>query len=56
MHTSLINDVACILNLGHTKSAFLEIGTQFVLSHVLEDLSDIVYVLFPSSAEYQDVI
>ena len=30
MHPSFINNVSQILNLGHAKSAFLQIGTQLV--------------------------
>jgi hypothetical protein len=56
MHPLLINNVSQILNLGHAKSAFLQIGTQLVLSQCLEDLSDVVEVLFPSLAEDQNVI
>jgi len=56
MHTPLINDVPQILNLGHAKSAFLQIDTQFALSQGLEDLSDMVYVLFPTLTEDQDVV
>ena len=56
MHTLLINDVPQILNLGHTKSAFLQISTQLVLPQLLEDLSDVVEVLFPTLAEDQNVI
>ena len=32
MHPPFINNVSLLLNLGHAKSAFLKIGTQFVLS------------------------
>ena len=32
MHTPLINEVPHILNLGHTKSEFLQIDIEFVLS------------------------
>jgi len=56
MNTLLINYVPQILNLGHTKSAFLQIGTQLVLSKGLKDLSNMVEVLFPTLVEDQDVI
>jgi len=56
MHTILINDIPQILNLGHAKSAFLQIGTQLVLSLGLKDLSNMVEVLFPTLAEDQYVI
>jgi hypothetical protein len=56
MHPMLINNVSKILNLGYAKSAFLQIGTQLVLSQCLEDLSDVVEVLFPSLAEDQNGI
>ena len=56
MYPTLINNVSQILNLGHAKSALVQIGTQLVLLQCLEDLSDVVKVLFPSLAEYQDVI
>jgi hypothetical protein len=46
MHPPLINNVSQMLNLGHAKSAFLQIGTQLVLSQCLEDLLDVVEVLF----------
>jgi len=55
-HPSFINNVSQILNLGHAKSAFLQIGTQLVLSQCLENLSDVVEVLFPTMVEDQDVI
>ena len=51
MHTPLINDVPHILNMGHTKSAFLQIGRQFVSLQGLKDLSDTMYVLFPTMDE-----
>ena len=51
-----INNVSQILNLGHAKSALLQIGTKLVLPQCLEDLSDVVEVLFPSLDEDQDVI
>jgi hypothetical protein len=56
MHPPLINNVSQILNLAYAKSAFLQICTQLVLPHCLEDLSDMVEVLFPSLAEDQNVI
>ena len=56
MHPPFINNVSQILNLGHAKSARLQIGTQLVLLQCLEDLSDVVEVLFPSMVEDQDVI
>ena len=56
MHPSFINNVSQILNLGHAKSALLQISTQLVLPQCLEDLSDVVKVLFPSLAKYQNVI
>ena len=56
MHTLLINDVPQILTLGHTKSTFLQIGTQLVLSQSLEDLSNMSEVLFPTLVEDQDII
>ena len=56
MYPTLINNVSQILNLGHAKSAFVQIGTQLVLPQCLEDLSDVVEVLLPSLVEYQDVI
>jgi len=56
MHALLINDVPQILNLGHAKSAFLHISTQLVLSQGLEDLSNMVEVVFPNLAENKDVI
>ena len=56
MCPTLINNVSQILNLGHAKSALVQIGTQLVLLQCLEDLSDVVEVLFPSLAEDQDVI
>ena len=56
MYPILINNVSQILNLGHAKSALVQIGTQLVLVQHLEDLSDVVEVLFPSLAEDQDVI
>ena len=52
----LINNLSQILNLGHAKCALLQIGTQLVLPQCLEDLSDVVEVLFPSLAEDKDVI
>ena len=52
----LINNVSQILNLGHAKSVLLQIGTQLVLSQCLEDLSDVVKVLFPSLVEDHNVI
>ena len=42
--------------MGYAKSAFLQISTQLVLPQCLEDLSDMVEVLFPSLAEDQNVI
>ena len=56
MYPTVINNVSQILNLGHTKSALVQIGTQLVLSQCLKDLLDVVEVLFPSLAEDQDVI
>ena len=56
MHTLLINYVPKVLNLGHIKSEFLHIGTQFVLSQGLEDLSNMKEVMFPTMAKDQDVI
>lgn len=56
MHTSLINDVPKILNLGHTKISFLQIGTQFVVSRGFEDLSNMVELLLPTLAKDQDVV
>jgi len=56
LHPTLINNVAQILNLGHAKSALLQIGTQLVFPQCLEDLSNVVEVLFPGLAEDQDVI
>ena len=56
MYPKPINNVSQILNLGHAKSALVQIGTQLVLLQHLEDLSDVVEVLFPSLDEYQDVI
>ena len=56
MHPLLINNVSQILNLGYAKSAFLQIGTQLVLPQCLEDLSDMVELLFPSLAEDQNAI
>ena len=44
------------MNLGHAKSALLQIGTQLVLSQCLEDFSDVVEVLFTCIAEDQNVI
>jgi hypothetical protein len=52
----LINNKSQILNLGHAKSAFLQIGTQLVFPQCLEDLSDVVEVLFPSLDEDQNAI
>jgi len=46
MQTLLVNDVPQILNLGHAKSVFLQIGTQLVLSQALEDLSNMVELFF----------
>ena len=45
MHPLLINNVSHILNLGHAKSALLQIGTQLVFPQCLEHLSDVVEVL-----------
>jgi len=56
MYPLFINNVSQILNLGHAKSAFLQIFTQLVLPQCLENLSDVVEVLFPSLAKDQDVI
>ena len=56
IHTPIINDVPQILNLGHTKSAFLQIGTQIVLSQSLEDFLNMVKVLLATVVEDQDVI
>ena len=56
MYPTLINNVSQILNPGHAKSALVQIGTQLVSSQCLEDLSDVVEVLFPSMDEDQDVI
>jgi hypothetical protein len=56
MHPTLINNVSQILNLGHARSEFLQIGTQLVLPQCLEDLLDVVEVLFPSLAEDQNFI
>ena len=56
MHPPLINNVSQILNLGHAKSALLQIGTQLVLPQCLEDFSDVVEMLFPSLAEDKNVI
>ena len=56
MYPILINNVSQILNLGHAKSALVQIGPQLVLPHHLEDLSDVVEVLFPILDEDQDVI
>jgi len=56
MQTSLINEVPHILNLGHTKCAFLQIGTQFVLTQGLEDLWNMVKVLFPTLVKDQGII
>lgn len=56
MHPLFINNVSQILNLGHAKSAFLQIGTQLVLPQYFENLSDVVEVLFPTPVEDQDVI
>ena len=41
---------------NHSKSSLVQIGTQLVLSQCLEDLLDVVEVLFPSLAKYRDVI
>ena len=51
MYPTLISSVSQILNLGHAKSALVQIGTQLVLPQCLEDLLDVVEVLFPSLAE-----
>ena len=56
MYPTLINNVSQILNLGHAKNALVQIGTQLVLPQCLEDLSDVVEVIFPTLAKYQDVI
>ena len=56
MHPPFINNVSQILNLGHAKSAFLQIGTQLVFLQCLEKLSNVVEVLFQTLAEDQDVI
>ena len=56
MYPTLTNNVSQILNLGHAKSALVQIGTQLVLPQILEDLLDVVEVLFPILAEDQDVI
>jgi hypothetical protein len=56
MYPPLINNVSQILNLGYAKSAFLQIDTQLVLPQCLEDLLDVVEVLFPSLTEDQNVI
>jgi len=56
MHPMLINDLPQILNLGHAKSAFLQVSTQLVLLQGLKDLSNMVEVLFPTMVEDQDFI
>ncbi len=56
MHTLLINDLPHILNLVHTKSWFLQIGTQLVLSQGLVELANMVEVHLQNLAEAQDVI
>ena len=56
MYPLFINNVSQILDLGHAKSAFLQIGTQLVLPQCLKNLSDVVEVLFPTLAEDQNVI
>ena len=56
MHPPFINNVSQILNLGHAKRTLLQIGTHLVLPQCLEDLSDVMKVLFPSLAEDQNVI
>ena len=56
MYPTLIDNVSQTLNLGHAKSALVQIGTQLVFPQHLEDMSDVVEVLFPSLVEYQDVI
>ena len=56
MHTSVINDLPHVLNLGHTKSEFLQIGTQLVLLRCLEDLPNMVEVLLPTLVEDHNVI
>ena len=56
MYPPLINNVSQILNLSHAKSELLQIGTQLVLPQCLEDLSDVVGVLFPSMVEDYNVI
>ena len=56
MYPSFINNLSQILNLGHAKSALLQIGTQLVSPQCLEDLSDVVEVLLPSLDEDYDAI
>ena len=56
MHATLIYDVTQVLDLAHAKRAFLQVGTQFVLSKGLKDLSNVLQVFFPTLAEDEDVI
>ena len=44
------------MNLGHAKSSLLQVGTRLALLQCLEDLSNMVEVLFLTLAEDQDVI
>ena len=56
MHAMLIYDVTQILDLAHAKGAFLQIGTQFVLSKGLKDLPNILQLFIRTLAEDEDVI
>jgi len=56
MHPLFINNLSQILKLGHVESSFLQIGTQIVFLQCLDNMSDVVEVLFPTLAEDQNVI
>jgi len=56
MNPLFINNVSQILNMGHAENEFLQIGTKLVFLQCLDNLSDVLEVLFTNLVEDQDVI
>jgi hypothetical protein len=56
MYPMLINNVAQVLDPVHAKRAFFQVGIQLVLSQSAQNLLNMSHVLFPRSAEDEDVI
>jgi hypothetical protein len=56
MYPMLINNVAQVLDLVHSKRSFFQVGINLVLLQSAQNLLNMLHVILPHSVEDEDVI